>query len=64
MSLSIFLKKSIRKIGLFKYLIILSVVNSVLASDFSLSKLGKITLIISYTLEGPVTLDTNQYNCS
>jgi len=24
-------------------------------SDFSLSKLGKITLIISYNLEGPVT---------
>jgi hypothetical protein len=33
MSLSIFLKKSIRKIALFKYLIILSLVNSIIASN-------------------------------
>ncbi len=31
MSLSIFLKKSIRKIALFKYLIILSLINSIIA---------------------------------
>jgi hypothetical protein len=33
MSLSIFLKKSIRKIALFKYLIILSLINSIIASN-------------------------------
>jgi hypothetical protein len=54
MSLSIFLKKSIRKIALFKYLIILSIINSIIASTqiFSFLRTPHIFFDLSLSIYG------------